>query len=419
MLQRLAKMISWRSLRRAAIVAVLIALAAPHAWAAWQYRAASRDLERYHPESARGRIESCLTVWPRLESAHLLAARASREAGDLVDAETHIHRAQQIHGGSSDEIAFEWALLQASAGNVREVETYLQKQADTQPEQAGLVWEALAEGYLRSYRTLDAMACLEHWLAESPNNVRALELRGRTFVVGRGVKRGSDDFRRVLELDPSRDGARLHLTRALLDLGGYSEAIPHLEHLSKTRPDDPEIPVRLARCLNMLDRKAEARRTLENVLARHPDHALALRTLGQFSLSENQPAAAEEYLRKAVARLPNDYTANWLLYESLRQQGKPDAAAQLKTAEEVRDRSERLGELQSRKLAAQPLDPALHVEMATLLMRTGRTELAVSWLESALALDAKFRPAHAMLADHYSRIGRTELAEEHRKLAAE
>ena len=56
--------------------------------------------------------------------------------------------------------------------------------------------------------------------------------------------------------------------------------------------------------------------------------------------------------------------------------------------------------------------------MATLLMRTGRTELAVSWSGSA-GLDAKFRPAHALLAEHYSRIGRTDLADEHRRLAAE
>jgi hypothetical protein len=36
-----------------------------------------------------------------------------------------------------------------------------------------------------------------------------------------------------------------------------------------------------------------------------------------------------------------------------------------------------------------------------------------------LSLDAKFRPAHRMLADHYSKAGNAELAAEHRKLAEE
>ena len=144
---------------------------------------------------------------------------------------------------------------------------------------------------------------------------------------------------------------------------------------------------------------------------------MALRTLGQFAFSDSQPGEAEKWLRRAVVSLPNDYQTQWFLYESLRQQGKPDAVAQLKVAEQVRERSERLGELQSRKLAEQPLDPALHYEMAMLLMRAGQTEPAVSWLQSALAMDPKYRPAHAALADHYGRIGRKDLADEHRKLA--
>ena len=400
-------------------VALLLGLAAPHAWAAYQYRSARTALIHYHPEEARRRLQTCLTIWPRFAPARLLASRASREAGDLEDADLQLRECQRIEEGSTEEIAFEWALLQASYGNVREVEPYLQKQADQQPERAHLVWEALAEGYLQSYRILDAMSCLEHWIARDPDNVRALELRGKAFVTGKGVKRGTDDFRRVLELDSSRDDARMRLTRALLDLGGYDEAIPHLERLAKARPEDPNIRVRLARCLNMLRRGDEARRALEGVLAEHPDHAMALRTLGQFSLTDGQPAEAERYLRRAAAGMPNDYQSHWLLYEAVRQQGKPEAVAQLKLAEQIRERGERMGELQSRHLAEQPLDPALHFEMATLHLRSGRTDLAVSWLQSALALDANFRPAHAALADHYERTGQKELAEQHRKLAAE
>jgi tetratricopeptide (TPR) repeat protein len=404
---------------RLLIVALLIALAAPHAWAAWQYRKAEADLARFHPVEARRRLDTCLAVWPRIESVHLLASRASRGAGDFEDADARLRTAQKLHGGPSDELAFEWALLQATGGNVREVEPYLQHEADARPAESWLVWEALAEGYLRTYRILDAMSVLEHWLAGDKDNVRALELRGRTFITGKGVKRGSEDLRRVLELDPDRDDTRLRLTRALLDLGAYSEAVPHLERLRSRRPDDLEVPVRLARCLNMLNRREEARQTLEEVLAKDADNGLALRTLGQFAMSEGQPVAAEPYLRKAAAAMPNDYQANWLLYESLRQQGKPEAAAQLKLAEQARDRSERLGELQSRRLAEQPLDPALHVELATLLLRSGQTELALSWLNSALALDSKFKPAHAALVELYTKRGQPDLAEEHRRLANE
>lgn len=398
---------------------LIVGISAPQCWAWYQLRAAQKDLASFHPAEARRRLDTCLRVWPQHSTSRLLAARAAREAGDLEDSDEQLRACQRIHSGSTEEIAFEWALLQASGGNVREVETYLQTLADQRPERAFLVWEALAEGYLRTYRTLDAMACLEHWLSSEPENVRALELRGRTFVTGKGVKRGAEDFRRVMELDPTRDDTRLRLTRALLDLGAYEEAVPHLERLAIARPDDPEIPVRLARCLNMLKKGDQARQTLERVLVKQPDHGAALRTLGQFALSDGQPAEAETWLRRASTSLPGDYQTQWLLYESLRQQGKPDAAAQLKVAEQVRERSERLGELQSRKLAEQPLDPALHVELATLLLRSGQTELGLRWLQSALDLDPKFRPAHAALAEHFEREGKKDLAEEHRRRATE
>jgi predicted Zn-dependent protease len=179
------------------------------------------------------------------------------------------------------------------------------------------------------------------------------------------------------------------------------------------------VPVRLARCQYMLNRKEDAWRTLDAAIAKDPGNGLALRTMGQFSLSESRPADAETHLRKAAAALPDDYQAHWFLYDSLRQQGKPDAPEKLKQAEAVRDRSERLGDLQSRRLAEQPLDPALHVEMAAILIRAGKNDLAMTWLNSALSLDANFRPAHRMLAEHYSKTGNSALAAEHRKLAEE
>jgi predicted Zn-dependent protease len=264
------------------------------------------------------------------------------------------------------------------------------------------------------------MVCLNHWLERDPDNVRALELRGTTFVTGKGVKRGADDFRQVLALDPTRADARWRLARCLLDLGGYDEAVPHLAQLLKDRPDDPEVLVRLARCQSMLGQAELARRTLDEVLEKHPEHGIGLRTRGQFALVAQQPAEAEEWLRRAAKALPADYQTQWLLFQALQQLGKTDeAAAQLRTAEQVRDRVERLGELQSRKLAEQPLDPALHYEMGMLLMRTGHPATGEEWLLSALRLDPGYRPAHAALAEYYDRTGDTARAADHRRQAGD
>jgi predicted Zn-dependent protease len=240
-----------------------------------------------------------------------------------------------------------------------------------------------------------------------------------TFVTGKGVVRGADDFRWVLDRDPDRDDTRWRLAQCLIDLGAYGEALPHLERLAARRPDDPDVLARLARCQNMLDRGAEARGLLDLVLARHPDNAAALRTRGQFALADRDPPEAERWLRRAVAAAPSDYQSHWLLFQALQQSGQADAArAQLQVAEGVKDRTERIGELQSRKLAERPLDPALHVEMGVLMIRTGYPAEGEAWLNSALGLDPNYGPAHAALADLSERAGDAARAAEHRRKAA-
>jgi predicted Zn-dependent protease len=327
--------------------------------------------------------------------------------------------AQRLTGGATNETAFEWALLQASSGNVREVEEYLQKHVNQYPEVGPLVWEALAEGYLRNYRNQDAMICLDTWLKRTPDDVRALELRGRTYVAGKGVVNGTKDYRRVLALDPNRKQTRWRLIEGLINLGTYDEAAELLESLAREQPDNPEIASRLARCYIMLNRRDEARQLLERMLAKYPDDGPCLRVRGQFALTGSPDASsaeeAEGWMRRAAAILPEDYQSQWLLFESLRRQGKnAEANEQHQKAEAVKDRMEKLSELRSRSFGERPLDPALHYEMGMLFLRTDRAEVGERWLLNALNLDPEHKPSHAALADYYERIGKKQLAEEHR-----
>jgi tetratricopeptide (TPR) repeat protein len=398
---------------------LVIGLAAPHVWAWSRLRAARGDLARYHPEPAQAALASCLTVWPENPAARLLASRAARQAGDFEEADRQLRACQRAVGGTTEEIAFEWAMLQAAAGSVQAVEDYLNSRAEQDPTLAPLAWEALAEGYLRVYRILDAMTLLKHWLEFDPNNVRALELRGITYVTGKGLERGSEDFRRVLELDPGRDKTRWLLVRSLLGMGSFKLAADNLEWFDRKNPGDPEVLSRLARCYNMLGRGPEARQMLDTLLEKHPDHGVALRTRGMLALTDQQPAEAERWLRRATKQLPDDYQSQWFFAESLRQQDKTaEAKAQLAIAEQVRARSEKLSDFTSKGLADKPLDPALRYEMGLLLIQTGQQQAGVRWIEGALVLDPGYKPAHATLADYYERTGDTARAADHRRQSA-
>lgn len=379
----------------------MLILAAPHAWAWYQLRSAQKALAHFKPETAQSCLTRCLKVWPSSVQAHLLASRAARQIGDFDDADRELRACQRLLDGTSEEVALEWALLQAAAGHSQDVEEFLQRRANQSPELAPLVWEALTEGYIRVYRILDALACLDHWLRLDPDNLRALELRGLAYQNGKSAHKGALDFQRVLAKDAARDSTRWRLVLCLLDMGSYDEALAHLERIAQARPDDPEVLVRLARCHNMMGHGEQARQLLDAVLQAHPHHELALRTRGQFALADQLPAQAEVWLRQAAERWPNDYQTQWLLFQALQQQPNKtaEANAQLRKAEEVKERAERLGDLRSRKLSEQPLDPALHCEMGVLLIRAGHQSTGEAWLQRALILDPDYQPARTALAD--------------------
>src|SRR5262249_45053254 len=166
--------------------------------------------------------------------------------------------------------------------------------------------EAVADGYLRVYRNLDAMACLDHWLTVQPDNLRALELRGTTLQSAKQTHKAADDFRRVIQMDPTRSATRWRPALCLPASGAYQEAMPHLQVLATEKPNDSDIQVRLARCHKMLGRDEQAEQVLDSVLTTHPDHALALRTRGQFLISDGKPAQAEPMLKRAAAVAPDD-----------------------------------------------------------------------------------------------------------------
>src|SRR5262249_1838963 len=156
-------------------------------------------------------------------------------------------------------IALEWALLQASAGQLQEGEQFLQTAAEKDPAIAPLAWHALAEGYTRVYRVADALDCLNPWLEVEPDNLQALTLRAAGFQQTRASTKAIQDSRRGVEKAPRRSKVRWRLILCLFDAGVYDEALNELEQVEKERPGDPEVRVRMARCLGLLGRSQKAR----------------------------------------------------------------------------------------------------------------------------------------------------------------
>jgi predicted Zn-dependent protease len=408
----------WRLVAVLTLLAGLVVVGSIELWAFSHWEQARTELEHYHGKAALEQLKFCLRVWPASGQAHLLASRAARRAGDYESANRHLREAERLLPEGSEEVALEWALLHASAGELSEaVEDYLLSRAEKSPSLAPLAWEALAEGYSRNYRIREAFSCLDRWLKRQPDNVRALSLRGDVWRTIKRLRQAIPDYRRAVILDPEQDAVRYWLALGLFENGQYQEALGHLEVLSSRLPG-PDVQVLEARCWAGLGQFAQARQMLDAILAEQPDNGAALRARGETELKAGQPAQAEAWLRRAARIMPHDYLVQFWLYNALNEQGKQkEASTQDQIVRCLKDRLERLDELTSSELPMRPHDPALRCELGKLLLSLGSEQAGERWLYAALAEDPHYRPAHAALADLYHQRGDREKESEHRQQA--
>ena len=378
-----------------------------YAW--YHLRAGRTALEHYRNAEARRHLDACLSIWSKSETAHLLAARAARRTGDFDAAEDHIRACQTGEGKESDAVHLEWALLQASKGDLLAVEEYLQTRAAKDEAahdytSAAVIWEALVEGNTRMYRAFLAMNILDNWLEKMPDDPRAHFLRGNLYRQLASSK-ATADYRRVVELDPDNDEARWWFAVSLQEGGQFDEALTHLEHLRSHGWPDPDLRPRIAHSLDRVGRGAEARKLLDEVLAENPDHPRALRVRGKIEFAAGNLPEAEKWLKEAIRVKSADYPLRYDLAQCLRQQEGKEAEAreQERVGEKLKGWAERLGEIRSREMSMKPHDPELHCLMGILYDNLDNPEWAERWLSSALHEDPNYRPGYAAFADFYER----------------
>jgi tetratricopeptide (TPR) repeat protein len=156
------------------------------------------------------------------------------------------------------------------------------------------------------------------------------------------------------------------------------------------------------------------------VLARQPHFAPALGECGRLALAQAEPARAEALLREALTQDAANVQLRYQLIQCLFQGGRVDEAeAERRRLEKLKADLNRLEKITTTEMPQRPHDPALHHELARLLLDVGRPEEAVQWLQRALREDPSYQPAHRTLALYYQRAGNREgVADQSRSLPA-
>jgi predicted Zn-dependent protease len=355
-------------------------------------------------------------VWPSSFEIHLLAAQTARRLGDFEAAEQHLARCQEIRGVQSPEVDLEQILIRAERGGMDSVMPYLRSLVEENHPATPLILEAMIRGYMRAFRYGDAAMLVSLWLDRWPDDIQANLYHG--YISGQigSEEKAVESYRRVLELDPEHDEARLRLADLLINRAAAAEALEHLDQLARKRPDDLYVQTRFARCLLALGRPEEAEEKADRVLAELPHFRPALTVKGGSALALNRPAEAERWLREALVMDAADYTAQYELSRSLRQQAKDEEAQAVEDRLAVLSADgRRIRKIVQDDINRSPNDPALRTEVGNILLRAGSEQEGVQWLYSALRQGPTYGPAHRALAAYFERIGQPERAAPHRR----
>jgi tetratricopeptide (TPR) repeat protein len=397
------------------VIGYSVFLLGRHLWANAQLQAAQEALDRGQVAQARVYLLRCLRVHPEDPDVLFLLGRAARRAGDYDGAGDYLRRAKQA-GGEPERIKLEWLLQDVQRGQAGQAEPMLWAYVDNDHPDAVDILEALARGYLATYRLDEARKAVDALTRLQPEHAPAWVLRGKALYHQHVYPEAEQNYARAVDLAPEDAAARLLLAECLVENKKAAAALEQFDRLRVQTPADPAVVRGQARCLLDLGRDDEARAVLDELLAVVPSDAEALILRGKLEMGRQQPAAAEPWLRKAVKLDPGSLDGAYNLSLCLQQQpGKKDEGAEWFQKYKVIAAEQARMSAVTKQIMRAPHNPAPRCEAGEIMLKVANEKEGLRWVYSALQIDPNYRQAHQLLRDYFRSKGRNDLAEPHER----
>lgn len=413
----LARLLFNRTIQRRALLSVsvltIIAIASwPRVQIEYSLHHARESLEQRNPQQALESLKALRRLDPDRAEVCFLMARASRRLGQMDDVRRHLIQAAEL-GWPRELIQREEWLALAQSGQMSQAEPHLgellQKPMGDGPE----ICEAFVEGYFLTYRFHRAMAILDAWQADYPQDPLPHVYRGTYREHLYDWKEARSEFEHALALAPQDVDVRRRLAAVLVNLHEYDQAAEQFRLCLEHRPDDRDLLCEWAQCLQGQAEMDQSRDVLTRVLSGDPRHRQARLAMGQLEHSVGNSQAALGWLEPLCVETPTDSQARFILAQALATAGRAEEAHP--HFEFVAAAQREMQEV-SRLLEAvrdQPNDPNLRFEIGIRLLKYDNQSHGAAWLRSALDIDPHHRAAHHALADYYATMGNPDLAAQH------
>lgn len=294
---------------------------------------ARSSYERGNFARARDQLDPVIRASTPYAPAYMLMARLTAEQGDLDEARTYAQTATQMDGASS-EAWYVLGTIEQTLGHTQEALNAFGKAAGEDPLDPR---HALAEAemFVAIGETEAAERSLASACDQMPGSAEVHAAYGDVLSRLERYEEAAGEYRVAMRLDPEH-APKERMAVALFRCGAYAEAEAMLADLetdqpefargwiclmradcllalrrteqaralyarrAEAAPDAVRPHIGLARCAILGDRLPEARRHLEAVLKRRPDHSEANGLLGYVLSATGRSREAVPHLKLAM-----------------------------------------------------------------------------------------------------------------------
>jgi predicted Zn-dependent protease len=260
---------------------------------------------------------------PEQMRAHFLLAQVFRRQGRRQEAWGPLLRAREL-GLPEAEGLREYVLLEAEE-DFHRAEGALRRVLQEHPEDEDVL-QALANGYRRQGRWLDAEQTYTLALETQPTNSALLLERGKVRMEAGRFDSAAADFRQVLQGSSGGFQVRLLLAHCLLSDVRTDEAEEQLLICRRLLPARAEPLVGLASCAAERAELDKAQELVKEALALEPASPLALHLQGSLYLRRRRYDLAVGVFERLVRAFPRDKVAHLNLAQALSYGNEPERA---------------------------------------------------------------------------------------------
>lgn len=288
-----------------------------------QLKAGARLLMAGRVDDAKGRADKVLAKHP--ENADALVLRANALAG-LTEIDQAITLVEQAIGLDPTAARYtNLGVLRLAQGQAAEAEAALRKAVEVDPKSVSAQL-ALANFFWAGGQAAQAEQALKAALALEPDHVVANRALGTFYVASRRAPEAEPYFRKVAEKSEAA-GARLALADYYIASQRLDDAAAVLTKLSDVPKSWGVARSRLAGVLYAQDKKAEAHKAVDEVIAKEPNRSDARVIRARFLVAEGSLDEALKEAQEAVRVGPDDASASYLLGSILATRHDLDGAA--------------------------------------------------------------------------------------------